>query len=479
MKAIHETVQIIAGVVAANNLNNAKLLEQALNQSDRAFAEALSQIKQVRDFVGSPDQILGNLKTKHGEIAEQVEVGIRNARDLLHQRPISATFDGIGRTAATDYRIDGVDVQSKFVNGVVKNLDHVLEHMNKYKDFGRDGSYYHVPKDHYETMQRVLNGEAIEGLSPKILQATQNRIRQVERVSGKPFQEVVKPGVSEYGEVQPGKINETLDQHECDLKDTHKEIKDGIRVEHQPSLGEMGKVAAQGAVIAAGLQIALKLFEKSRQGKNLFRGDFTTEDWKEIGAVGIQGGLTGGISGAALYGLTNFANLSAPFAGAIVSAGFAVSSLGSRYISGEITVDEFIELGLIACAESSIVALSVAIGQTVIPIPILGALVGTIAGRMVMNFGKQYLGKEAKNLQKRLKSYYDECVAKTDHAYEQVITQILLKYEKLGDLTRAAFDQTTNTALRLQASINLAQEYGVSDSKIIHTIDELDAFMLS
>jgi len=73
---IHQTSQIIAGVVADDNLNRVRELEQALRSQDRALADALRQVKQVYDFVGSPEHILGNLKTKHGEIAEQVEVAM-------------------------------------------------------------------------------------------------------------------------------------------------------------------------------------------------------------------------------------------------------------------------------------------------------------------------------------------------------------------------------------------------------------------
>ncbi|HTL87825.1 MAG TPA: hypothetical protein VL134_00380, partial [Leptolyngbya sp.] len=448
-------------------------------KQDQALAEALRQVKQVRDFVGSPEHILGNSQTKHGEIAEQVEVGIRNARDLLHRRFPSATFEGIGRTAPVDYRIDGVDVQSKFVNGVSKNLDHVLDHMKRYESFGRNGSYYHVPKDQYEIMQRIAQGETVQGLSPKTIQGIQHKIREVEQLSGKPFHEVAKPGISEYSEVQQGKIQNTLDRHEHELKDTQQEIKERIRVEHQPSIGEMSKIAAQGAAIAAAFQVTFKLLEKCNQGKNPFKGDFTSKDWQDVGFAAVQGGATGGISGAAIYGLTNFANLSAPFAGAAVSAGFAVAALGKRYISGELTVDEFLELGQIACAESAIVGISAVIGQTLIPIPALGVLIGTIAGRMIINYGKQYLGKQSEQLQQRLQDYHDQCLVKIDFTYQAIIAQVLIEYERLGDLTKAAFDQTRNTVLRLSASIKLAEAYGVSHTKIIHTIDELDAFMLS
>ena len=40
----------------------------------------------VRDFVDSPEQILGSPRTKHGEIAEHVHVSIQRAYDLLHRR---------------------------------------------------------------------------------------------------------------------------------------------------------------------------------------------------------------------------------------------------------------------------------------------------------------------------------------------------------------------------------------------------------
>ncbi|MGQ4648456.1 hypothetical protein [Lyngbya aestuarii] len=127
--------------MAEDNLRHVQRLQASLDSQDAAFAKAIEQVAKVRDFVGTPEHILGNNKTKHGEIAEQVEVGIRNARSYLRQQTTNATFDGVGRTAPADYLIDGIQVQSKFINGVSNNLDHVLKHMGKYGNFGRDGSY--------------------------------------------------------------------------------------------------------------------------------------------------------------------------------------------------------------------------------------------------------------------------------------------------------------------------------------------------
>jgi hypothetical protein len=238
---IHQTTQIIAGVVAADNLEHVQQLEAALSQQDCTLADALHQVKQVRDFIGTPEHILGNPQTKHGEIAEQVEVGIRNARDLLQQQTPTATFENIGRTAPADYRIADVEVQSKFVNGVGKNLDHVLKHMKQYDHFGRDGSYYHIPKDQYEIMQRIAQGRSVEGLSQSTIDRIQAKVQSVEQLSGRPFTEVIKPGLSNYAEVQQGKIHDTLDRHERDLKDSNENLKQNIRLEDQPNFGQMAK----------------------------------------------------------------------------------------------------------------------------------------------------------------------------------------------------------------------------------------------
>lgn len=476
---VHQTTQIIGGAVASHNLQHAQQLQAALERQDLAFGRAVEQITKVRSFVGSPEQILGSNQTKHGEIAEQVEVGISNAKNYLRQHPPSATFEGVGRTAPEDYLINGVKVQSKFINGVNKNLDHVLKHMDKYEHFGRDGSYYHIPKDHYETIQKVLEGESVEGLSSRSIQKIQQKAQEIEGLSGKPFDEVVKPGLSKYSEVQQGKINSTLDEHEQKLSEDNQQIKEGIRAEAQPSLADLSQVAGKGALIGGGLKLVFKIYEKHKQGKNPFRGDYTDKDWREVGIETAKGAAVGGIAASAIYALTNYASLSAPFAGSFVSAGQAVASLVDSLNSGSISFDQFTELSQLACMESAAAGLASALGQTIVPIPVIGAVLGTIAGRIAIDFCKKHFGEETQRLKRQLDEYYSQCLAKIALEYRAVISKIIAEYEKLGDLTKAAFDTTKNTALRLQASVTLAETYEVPEFDIIRDLDALDAFMLS
>ncbi|MBF2069802.1 hypothetical protein [Fischerella thermalis] len=76
----HQTTQFVAAMVAEDNLRHAEQLAAELSKQDRAFFAAVQEVDKVRDFLDSPEKILGNASTKHGEIAEQVEVGIRNAK---------------------------------------------------------------------------------------------------------------------------------------------------------------------------------------------------------------------------------------------------------------------------------------------------------------------------------------------------------------------------------------------------------------
>ena len=161
-------------------------------------------------------------------------MGVRNARSLIEQEGIVASFDGVGRTAAEDYLIDGIAVQSKFINGANNGLSHVLEHMDKYQNFGRDGSYYQIPKDQYETITRVMNGDAGE-LNASSVKAILAKVEEIERESGKAFQDVVKPSVQDYADPQQGKVLDTLSREEDQLSARNEQRKDDIRVENGPS----------------------------------------------------------------------------------------------------------------------------------------------------------------------------------------------------------------------------------------------------
>lgn len=42
-------------------------------------------MQKVRDFIASHGNIIGSMSTKHGEIAEQVEVALRNSEQAIEE----------------------------------------------------------------------------------------------------------------------------------------------------------------------------------------------------------------------------------------------------------------------------------------------------------------------------------------------------------------------------------------------------------
>lgn len=462
--------------IAVSTINDARLQAEAIQQAiqAKAFEQAQEQIESVRRFLGSPENILGNPGTKHGEIAEQVEVAIRNARAALNQEEMTATFDGVGRTAPADYSIDGIEVQSKFYNGARNSLDGILNHLEKYPKFASADGYYHIPKDQYEVIQRLLSGEDVEEFSEKTVRAILAKIEEIESRVGRPFLNIVNPSSSRYAEVQQGAVHETLDSYDEEFFETNNRRKEEITLEHQPSLAEGLKATGIAAGLAGGLSLGAALYQKYREGKNPFSGEFTKEDWAEVGVKTAKGAAGGAVAGASLYVLINYAGMGAPLAAAVVSTGKGVASLSLQLERGEITNDQFVELGTILCAEAAIVALATVAGQTAIPIPVLGSIIGSLSGR----FLAEVVTNTSADVARRLEADMEEFRDRLDDAQREIFGEIHAAYGALGGLMEAAFRVEVNCSLR-ERSLMLAQALGVAQDQLIHNDAELDVFMLS
>ncbi len=465
-----------AAGIAVETINTIRIQDEIvqLAKQDAAFKRAIEQIDEVREFISRPQNILGNIATKHGEIAEHVEVGVRNARQAVSQEAMTATFVGVERTGPVDLIIDGLEIQSKFINGISNNLRHVIGHMEMYPNHTTTGGYYIIPKDTHEAIQKLLNGEHIEGLKGKTEEKLLALVAHIEEVTGKPFGDVVQPSVVTYPEVQTATVDSTLDKESEKIGETNESKKENIVLDHKPSLEEAGKAALIGAAVAGSMTLAAGLYGKYRDGKNVFRGDFTEEDWREVGIESLKGAAGGAVAGGSVYLMTNFAGMAAPFASAVVSAFKGLNSLNQTYAAGEITREEFYDLGMVVCAESAFVGVSTAIGQTLIPIPILGAVVGSVAGKLMTEFVK---GRDDK-LARRLREDMEAFKGKLDAALRETLEIVVAELDNLKNLTVIAFDLSLNTRLA-ERSIELAQAYGVESASLLMTNDDLDTFMTS
>ncbi|MCU0544568.1 MAG: hypothetical protein MUE44_20755 [Oscillatoriaceae cyanobacterium Prado104] len=107
-----------------------------------------------------------------------------------------------------------------------------------------------------------------------------------------------------------------------------------------------------------------------------------------------------------------------------------------------------------------------------IPIPVVGAVIGALADRMVTGFCKRLLGEDT-HLARQVEQYYQQSLTQIDRAYKAVVANFIATYERLGNLAEAAFGPNLNLDLRLQASIELAEAYGIPDSKLVHNSRKL------
>lgn len=462
-----------------------QIATERMQYAQNALNESLQCVENVRDFVSDPDHILGSMHTKHGEIAEHIEVEIRNGRDILKHLKPTATFEGVGRTAPEDYIIDGIQVQSKFINGANKSLDHVIGHMRNYPNFTEHG-YYHIPKDQFELINKIANNENIDGISIKTINKCKSLIKQIEEESGKSFSDVVKPGLSTYDEVQLGSVDETLDGYEKEFKETNAEEVKGIKQDRNtqkaeaqhitdPSWGEALKYGAVAAVINGGTSAGIKIYSKIHSGKKIT--NFSLDDWKEVGYDFGKGGVKGGISGIAIYGLTKLGGFSASFAGAMVSTTMGLASLASDYKKGRISKIDYSESACSLSVEAGMSAIGAAIGQAVIPVPVLGAIIGTATAKASLEISKYIYGKKEAALIEQMQKEYDELVAGLNVEALSIIKQMDEYYEKLDGYINAALDK--NLAIAFRGSINLCLHMNVSDEEIIHDISELDDLILS
>lgn len=474
----HIAAQVAASWSSLDAAIRAGNLDIALDAQDRAFLGAIREMQVPLDFVGTPEHILGSSATKHGEIAEQVHVAVNRARDVLFGNAPTATFEGVGRSAPIDYLSDGVGVQSKYYNGLYNSLGGVFEHASKYPGFVAGEEYYHIPRDQYGQLEELNQTGRIEGLSASSSNAIRNRLESLEHQTGRSADDLIRPGEAEYSEVQQGRVHETLRDREDELRQANERLKDVSRAEHGPSLSGLGKAAGIGATVGAGVGLTQAVWVKYHaERKNPFRGDFTVDDWKDVGVSTGKGSGGGVIAGGALYLLTNSSQLSAPAVGAFVSGLMGIGSLLGRYHAGEIDGSEFVDMSQMVALDAAIVGLASMTGQVAIPVPVLGAFVGSIAGKFVASAITGGLGESEAELIAHLHAHEQSALEHLDRACEAEIQRLDGYFGNLERLAEVAFDDTVNTRLRLEASVEFAERVGVCDDLILRTTVDLDKFM--
>ena len=224
----HIQAQAAAAWTAADASTRENALDEALARQDQALRDAMREMQAVENLVGASEHILGSDSTKHGEIAEQVHVGVRRAFDVLHQRVPTATFEGVDRLAPVDY-VDGEDIQSKYYDSLRDTLDGIASHAEQYQEFTATGGRYHMPRDQFEQLTAHRQRGTIDGLSERGLEGVRRRVESLQRETSRPVMDLIGPGEATYNEVQPGRVRATLQDRRNVFADQHENLQDVAR----------------------------------------------------------------------------------------------------------------------------------------------------------------------------------------------------------------------------------------------------------
>lgn len=487
------TNQYAAAIIQAGEDKKRQLYQEAIEaiarhtqtdvaSAEEAFRNALSCIDGARDFIEDCSHILGNMKTKHGEVAEMFEVKIGNAHDYMAgvAPRWNINKDEIGRMGPVDYIFDGIPVQSKFCNGANKSLEAILGHLDTYPDFG-DKGFYQIPKDQYATIQKIMHGDGTEGLGSKAVNAMKAKLDDIASRTGKPIDEIIRPARYSYDDVQLGKAGEVLNSEEGAVRAMHKEKLEQIHKDANkqvkeskkltaPSLEEALKYSLISGVIGGAAEAGTCIYEKVKSGKKI--SDFTSADWKDAGVDFGKGGLKGAASGMGIYWLTKIANCNSSIASAMASATLGIASLAYDYNKGKITKDEFTGGVYGLSYETSVVAMGAIVGQAIIPVPVLGAMLGSTICKVAHGMAKNFFEGQENAIIKEMEERYNDADRQAQKEFSEYADSLNAFYKELDWLICSAEE---NDCYALMCSIMLCRKLGIDPL----TLDTIDDYMKS
>lgn len=458
-----------------------------LKAQDGNLKDALGELEKTVSMIQQRiiDTGRGGERGMHGFIAEYAEVGIGNARKIINGE--SRAYEVLDDNGSVDLRIDGTEFQMKFVEtGGRFSLNAIEKHLEKYPDFIANGGRYEIPKDYYDavkTLYEMSEDEAKrlsrtgDGFSPRQYEAVQRFFRESELTI-----DDIKPSLLEYDEVQREKINLTVAKEEAGIRKTDKGLRDRAHQDSKPSVSQALQATAASAGIEGAAAFVMATASKMKEGKRL--KDFTEEDWAQIIQETGSGALKGGIRGASVYVLTNCTDALKKYnvfpgavASSLVTASFGVAEQARLYREGQISETDLYINAEIVCLDVAVSALSSALGQTLIPIPIMGAIIGNTVGTVIYQTAKDALSAKEQQMLEEYAEQQRASDASVEAEYRDLVAALSADMAVYMQLLVAAFDPDPQIAL--EGSCELALSLGVPCGDVLDTKAKVDDFFLN
>jgi hypothetical protein len=376
-----------------NYLNQVRITQliESLSKQTTNFKEAIGMVNSTFDIIQSTiiERNRGGVAGMHGFIAEIAECGIGNARQLIEGK--ASNYSWINDNGPVDLVRDGIEIQQKFVNsGGYLSLKAIKEHLTKYPEFTSNGGVYQVPSNHYEKIKYLLDmpKEVADKMPTSAGEFSLKQWKEVHLFfeSGEMDFKSIESSILSYDSVQVNRIEKTIETEKVEIKKTDEIKREAAYEKSLPTFKEGIKATVISSIFEGGTAFCMGIVKKKKAGKKI--ADFNESDWVDVLGESGRGTIKGGIRGASIYSLTNFTATPSAVASAIVTASFGMAEQAHLFRIGKIDEVLFIENSELLCLEASVSALTSFIGQALIPIPVLGAVIGNTVGTMMYQIAK-------------------------------------------------------------------------------------------
>ena len=454
-------------------------LSNDLAEQYRNYKNAIEQFNLLKSFILAPNHIMGNPNTKYGEIAEHVHVRLSNTDDLIIGKSPTHSLD-VRRLSQEDYLRNGKMVQSKFYNSPMGTLRAIFNHLKKYPDFIKNDGEYDIPREQFEILKDVYyrgetNRFSLGKTSYGNEETLYNNLKKFENEQNVKFEKIIKPAKVEVKEVQLNTVHSTIRKEEKVLSEKQNKIIKQIEDNNAPKFEDFANATILSAVAEGATTFLFSFYKKKKERKEI--SEFTNEDWIQIFEESGISIIKGGIRGSALFTISNFSKTPAPIANAMITATFGMITQANLLSKGVIDNDEFIDNSELMCLDVSLSALSSMIGQAIIPIPVIGAILGNTIGMFMEQIALTHLNdienKILNSYEKKIESKYKE---KYLSEYNDLFVKLQI-YENRKELIKLSFDSNSNN--KLSATLLLADTYGIKKEELILADDDLDEFFNS
>ena len=172
--------------------------------------------------------------------------------------------------------------------------------------------------------------------------------------------------------------------------------------------------------------------------------------------------------------MTNFTATPAAVASAFVTAAFGVAAQARQLEQGAISENDFVCNSTVLCLDVSISAIASLAGQVLIPIPVLGAVIGNCAGLFYWSICKDFASERECILADAYRQDMQALNVQLHARYLDLLTQLQQEFEKFESMQQLAFDEDVNRAFA--GSVELALFVGVPEQKILTGAEQIDQF---